>query len=102
MRQPCRFWIQLTIAVASGILIWRIDSGPHWDDTGITAAMILGVTVVLGFSVPAKWWIWAFAVGIWILLGEIIQTDSYGSVLALVIALAGSSMGALLRKWLFL
>jgi hypothetical protein len=89
--------IMLIVAIVLGLAIWWVDSRPHWDDTGITAAMVLFVTGLLGLMVPRRAWIWGLAVGVWIPLGSILQHQSYAAILALIIAFIGAYGGALLR-----
>ena len=89
----------LTIAaLITGLLISWIDSRPNWDDTAIIVVMVFAGSAIFGFIIPSRAWIWAVAVGIWIPLFNIILTQNYGSILALVIAFAGSYAGAFFRK----
>jgi len=58
------------LAVLMGILIAFVDSRPTWDDTGITAGMMLlssGLFTLLGHRCP---WLIALAVGLWTPLYE--------------------------------
>jgi len=58
------------LAVLMGILIAFVDSRPTWDDTGITAGMMLlssGLFTLLGHRRP---WLIALAVGLWTPLYE--------------------------------
>jgi hypothetical protein len=92
------FWILLAAAVGLGLLITWVDSRPHWDDTGITAAAVLFITALLGVAMPERAWVWALAVGGWIPLRAVILTQNYAAFLALVIAFAGAYLGAFARK----
>ena len=59
-----------SLAVLMGILIAFVDSRPTWDDTGITAGMMLlssGLFTLLGHRRP---WLIALAVGLWTPLYE--------------------------------
>jgi hypothetical protein len=89
--------IFLSVAAISGLLFAWVDSRPTWDDTGILAGAILlacGAITLLGGRRP---WLVALLVGVWIPLRGIFVTHNYGSVLALVFALAGAYAGWALR-----
>ena len=90
--------ILLTLALGFGGLITYVDSRPGWDDTGITAAAVFLTCGVLGFVEPKRPWLWVLAVGLWIPLRGIFWTHNYGSLLALLIALAGASAGVAIRN----
>ncbi len=80
-----------------GGLITYVDSRPTWDDTGVTAAALLASAGVLGFLAPARPWLWALAVGVWIPLLAVIRTENYGAVLALAVAFVGAYAGSTVR-----
>jgi hypothetical protein len=85
--------ILLAIAVVSGWFITYVDSRPTWDDTGITASIILlvcGVIALIGYRRP---WLLALAVGAWIPLYGLFVTHNYASILALLIAFVGAYAG---------
>jgi len=94
---PNRVWL-IVFSVAIGWAITYLDSGPNWDDTGITAFLILVSTGLLGFFSPKKPWLWAVLVGIWIPLVGILFTHNFGGVLALVVAFIGAYAGMALRR----
>lgn len=85
-------------AVFCGAAITYVDSRPNWDDTGITALAIFVTCGVLAFTSPHRWWLWAIAVGIWIPLFEIIRTQNFAAILALVVAFIGAFLGMLVRS----
>jgi hypothetical protein len=85
-------------AVLAGWAITYIDSGLTWDNTDITAFLIVIVTGLLGFFNPKKPWLMALAVGIWIPLVGVFITHNFGGVLALVVAFIGAYMGLALRR----
>lgn len=83
----------MAVALALGLLIAFADSSPGWDSTGITAgALVLaaGATAYVGRSRP---WLWAMLVGLPVPVVEIAGNGSAGSVLALVFACAGATVG---------
>jgi fructose-specific phosphotransferase system IIC component len=86
------------IAIVIGHIFAYIDSQPNFDDTGILAFSIAIASGIIAFISSRRPWFWALAVGIWIPLHNWIHNGSYGSVLALVFALAGAYLGSWLRK----
>lgn len=90
--------ILLAVALVMGGLITYVDSRPTWDDTGVTAAAVLVVCGALGFVGPKRPWLWALAVGLWIPLLGIVGTHNCGSLLALLIAVAGAYGGMAIRN----
>lgn len=92
------YGILLGIAVASGLLIAWVDSRPGWDDTGISAGMILLMTGLLGFIHPKNAWQWALAVGVWIPLFGIVSQGNVAAVLALGVGIVGAYAGAIARR----
>jgi hypothetical protein len=62
--------ILLALAVLTGLFIAIVDSRPTWDDTGITAGVMLlssGLLTMLGYRRP---WLIALAIGLWTPLYE--------------------------------
>ena len=59
------------VALMLGALIALVDASPGWDDTGVSAAMSLAASGLLGAIHPARAWLWALAVGAWIPLSGI-------------------------------
>jgi len=90
----------LAISLTLGGLTTYVDTRPTWDDTGVTATAILITCGVLGFSGPRRPWLWALAVGFWIPLFGIFRTQSFATLLALVVAFAGAYAGMALRTGL--
>jgi hypothetical protein len=88
----------LTIGVALGLSIAYIDTRPHWDDAGISVAMILIASFVCGTLSNQKSWLIALSVGIWIPLFNIISTNNYSSFIALAPAFVGAYAGFFVRK----
>lgn len=85
--------ILLAIAVSLGMFITYVDSQPTWDDTGITAGVILltcGLISLIGFKRP---WLLALVVGGGIPLYGLFVTQNYASIIALVIAFVGAYAG---------
>lgn len=86
--------VLLVVAVAIGLAIAWIDSRPHWDDSGITAGMLLLSAAALGIAGPRRPWLWALGVGIWIPAYLIARTPTLGNVLGSLVILAFPFAGA--------
>jgi hypothetical protein len=93
-----RFLPLLVVALAAGCGIAWIDSRPHWDDTGITAGMVLATSALLSAMMPARAAVFALAVGAWIPLIGIIQQGNNASMLALPISFVGAFIGSLIGR----
>jgi hypothetical protein len=97
--QRRQFVLLVTTALLLGALIALVDSSPGWDDTGVSAAMVLTAPGLMGALHPQRAWMWAFAVGSWIpLLGVAFDRFEYASLLSLIIALVGAYVGAFAGK----
>jgi uncharacterized membrane protein len=94
-------WLLLLVAVSVGAAITWLDQSPGWDDTGISAMLVLISCGLLGVILPKRPYLWALAVGLWIPILGIIRQHNYGSILALVIAFVGAYVGTAVRKLLF-
>jgi hypothetical protein len=86
------------LALLLGLTIAYVDSSPGWDDTGVSAAAVLGASGLFGLLYPARPWVWALAVGVWIPAYGIFREFNYASLLALVFSFAGAYAGAVVRK----
>ena len=94
-------YVLLVVAIGAGALITYVDTRPTWDDTGITAVVLLVFSGVLGFVGPGRPWLWALILGSGIPLLSIVRTNNYSSLLVLVITFAGSYAGAAIRRQLW-
>ena len=86
------------LAVLSGLAIAWLDSRQGWDDTGISAGVILLTSGVFTAIRPAYPWLWALAVGSWIPILGIASSQNYGSLLALAVAFLGAYGAATVMK----
>ena len=86
------------LALILGLSIAYVDSSPGWDDTGVSAAAVLGASGLFGVLYPARPWLWALAVGVWIPASGIVREFNYASLLALVFSFAGAYAGAVVRR----
>jgi hypothetical protein len=80
----------LALAAAIGLTLGYLDSRPSWDDTGITAALLLLTSAMVAAVSGRRPWLWALLIGIWIPLLEV----SGAAGLASLAALAVSTLGA--------
>jgi len=93
------FVFLVLLALMLGVLIALVDSGPGWDDTGVSAAMVLVASGLVGALHPARAWVWA--VGSWIpLSGLAFDRFDLASLLALAFAMVGAYAGAFAGKHL--
>ena len=95
------FIIYLLLSALTGFAIAWIDSQPNWDDTGITALMLVGAGVLFGFLSKEKPWFIALTVSIWIPILAVISTHNYGGFLALIPAFVGAYTGYILRRIIY-
>ena len=60
------FVFLVLVALMLGMLIFMVDSSPGWDDTGVSATMVLAASGLMGAIHPSRAWVWALAVGSWV------------------------------------
>ena len=96
--QRLQFVFLLLIALMVGALISPVDSSPGWDDTGVSAAMVLSAAGLMGALHPMRAWVWAVAVGLWIPTLSIASGHGYEFIVALGIACVGAYEGAFVGK----
>jgi hypothetical protein len=100
LKMKARWIISLSVSIVLGLIIAKIDTGPHWDDTGISVIMLFSAAFLCGYLVPSKPWIVALTCGIWIPLFNLARSSNYGSFLALVPAFIGAFLGSFLKSTL--
>jgi hypothetical protein len=93
-------WLLLLGALALGLALALVDASPGWDDTGVSAVAVLLGAAVFGATRPARPWLWALAVGLWIPAMGITFHHDLAALLALVPAVAGAFAGAGARRLL--
>lgn len=87
-------WVLLAAAVTLGLAIAWVDSRPHWDDSGITAGMLVLSGGFLGLIGPRRPWLWALGIGVWIPLWMVVHATTVGSALGSLVILAFPMTGA--------
>jgi hypothetical protein len=93
-----KFYLMLGMTLIIGFLIGWTDSGPTWDDTGITVSAIFGTALVAGILMRRYAWVWALAIGVGTPILNIVRHNSYESLVALPFAFAGAYVGVVIRK----
>jgi hypothetical protein len=84
-------------ALAAGAAILWIDSRPTWDDTGITAGLLLLTSAGFGMAEPRQPWRWGLAIGAWIPVMQLLKSWQPMALVILAIAMVGAHVGSLLR-----
>src|SRR3954449_7009422 len=92
MRRPDIRTMILAALILGALIAW-VDSRPTWDDTGITAGVLLLISAGFGAARPRFAWLWALALGAWIPIVNIVISHNLGAILALAIALIGAYLG---------
>lgn len=92
------FILSVLFACVFGIGIAWIDAQPSWDDSGISAFMVLLVSMLAAYMARRKPWLIALAVGAWIPIYGIIFIQNFGSLLALLPGIIGAYTGWWIEK----
>ena len=99
-RLTTRTLVALVIALIVGIGVASIDSRPGWDDTGITAVLLIAGAAVAAAVSGRTPWLWAILVGIWVPAIEIPASGATASLAAIVFASIGATLGFALSRGL--
>jgi hypothetical protein len=86
------------VAGAIGLRLGYLDSRPSWDDTGITAALLLLTSAMAAGLSGRRPWLWAFLIGVWIPLLEIRGAAGLASLGALAVSTVGAFGGYFLVR----
>lgn len=98
MKIDYKFTTFLTLSLIAGFLIAWNDFRPGWDDTGITAGLIVLTSALFGYVIPDRPWIWALTTSLWIPLHAIILTGDYKMLLVTCFGFAGAYLGAAIKN----
>lgn len=89
------------IAAAIGAGVAYVDSRPNWDDTGITAGVVILAAGLLSVIRPRTWWLSGLLVGAPIPIANYALHRNLSAIVALVIAMIAAAFGALIGNALF-
>lgn len=84
--------------MAVGTAIGYLDSRPGWDDTGITAGLLLLVAALVAGVDGGNPWVWALLVGLPLPIIELSGSGSTASLAALLFTGIGAGIGWLVRR----
>ena len=82
-------------------LLAKMDCTPGWDDTGLTASLVTLTSLVFGWLMPHRAWLWAVITAALIIIFNIVIYQSYGAILVLAFSFAGAYSGVFFRKIIF-
>jgi hypothetical protein len=86
------------IAIACGVAIAWIDTRPHWDDSGVTAGLLLLSGAVLGAFAARRVWLLALCIGVWLPLYYFATNHRFDTFFILGFPLAGAYVGHGMRR----
>jgi hypothetical protein len=88
----------IALGTAAGLVVAWIDSRPGWDDTGITAGLLLLAAASIAALAGRRPWLWALLVGAWTPAVEMMAGGSAASLIAIGFAAVGAMGGWLLAR----
>ena len=97
---PLRAWLGrrdaflVMLSTAIGLVIAYVDSQPTWDDTGITATMLLLTSALVSGVSARRPWLWAILIGAWIPIFEV-SSAGWAGLIALGVTALGATVGHL-------
>lgn len=100
---PLRAWLGrrdaflVVMSIGIGLAIAYLDSQPNWDDTGITATMLLLMAALVSGISARRPWLWAILIGVWTPLLEF-SSAGWAGLAALGVAAVGATAGYLLVR----
>lgn len=92
-RQPAVAIALVLVGLGLGLAIAAVDSSPGWDDSGITAGVVVLAAAGLAAIDGRRPWLWAALIGAPTAIVEIVTTGNTGSLLAIAFAAVGASIG---------
>jgi hypothetical protein len=98
MKRNLKFGITLAIAILSGLLIAWIDSRPGWDDSGITATLLVLASGLISYFYKSKPIVWGLAVSCWIPILGIVKSNDFTLLLILIFGFPGAFGGFFIHK----
>ena len=92
-----KFPVTLLFACIAGIVTGIIDTSKNWDDTAITAGLILITAFLSGLNMPKFAWLWALIIGGIVFIFNSIVNGNYGSAIAIIFAFTGAYAAVLIN-----
>ncbi len=86
------------LAALAGIVIASIDSRPTWDDSGVTAILLVVAAFVSAAAAGRRPWLWTILVGVWTPVFEIPVSGRFDSAAALFVTAIGALAGSVLAR----
>jgi hypothetical protein len=86
------------LAIAMGAAVGYVDSRPGWDDTGITAGLLLLAAALVAAIDGRRPWLWALLVGLPLPIIEVSGSGPVGSIASLLFAAVGATIGWLVGR----
>ena len=87
----------VVMSIGIGLVIAYVDSTPKWDDTGITATMLLLMAALISGLSARRPWLWAILIGAWIPILEF-SSAGWAGLTAIGVAAIGATAGYLLAR----
>jgi uncharacterized ion transporter superfamily protein YfcC len=87
----------VVLSIGIGLVIAYLDSSPTWDDTGITATMLLLMAALISGLSARRPWLWAILIGAWIPIVEF-SSAGWAGLMAIGVAAIGATAGYLLAR----
>jgi uncharacterized ion transporter superfamily protein YfcC len=100
---PLRAWLGrrdaflVVLSIGIGLVIAYVDSQPTWDDTGITATMLLLMAALVSGISARRPWLWAILIGAWIPIIEV-SSAGWAGLAALGVSAVGATAGYLIVR----
>jgi hypothetical protein len=88
----------VALALAVGVAVAWLDSRPGWDDTGITAGLLVLGTALVAVIDGRRPWLWTLVVGAPLPIVELPAGGGSAALVALLFAAVGASLGLLARR----
>ncbi len=88
-----RFLAGLLLSLVAGFVIGRLDSGPGWDDTAITAVLLVLASGSAAAIADRRPWLFAITTGMFVPLFELPGLASGGALAAFLFSGIGAAFG---------
>ena len=98
MRTPS-FSLLLVLSLVIGAAALWVSMLPAWEDSGIACIIMFPPAALLGFVMPGRAWVFAFALSAWVALAGVVSGNP-PALFALVIGLGGAYLGVFARRLL--